>query len=108
MWGVQNNLNLSHNHEKVCQDYHSFENNPFYHFGSFLGVFDIPEGFFEILIVSDWFNQVHKVPWHVRILEHIEFLQKPWKKCVKTVITVSLKSSLSMISAISYPYMWEA
>ena len=36
MWGVPNNLSISHNHEKVCQDYHSFENHPFYLFRPFL------------------------------------------------------------------------
>ena len=39
----------------------SFENYPFYLFGPFLAILDIPDGSFEILIVSDWFHQVHKV-----------------------------------------------
>ena len=73
--------------KKVCQDYHSFEYHPFYLFGPFGAVFDIPEGSFEILIVSDWFHQVHKVPWHVMNPEHIESLPKPWKKCVKTAVS---------------------
>ena len=52
----------------------SFENHPFYLFGPFLFFFDIPDGSFEILNVSDWFHQVNKVPWHVMNAEHIEYL----------------------------------
>ena len=52
----------------------SFENNPFDLFDPFLKLFDIPDGSFVILIVSDWFHQVHKKPWHVRNPENIESL----------------------------------
>ena len=58
----------------------SFENNPFYLFGPFWVVFDNPDGSFEILIVTDWFHQVHKVPWDVRNPENIESLPKSWKE----------------------------
>ena len=129
MWGVQNNLSVSHNYEKVWQDYHSFENHPFTFLALFGPFLIFMKGSFAIIIVSDWFIQVQKAPWHVRNPEHFESLQKPWNKCVKaaisfennpfspfwslfwpllTLITVSLKSSLSLIFSISYPYMWEA
>ena len=47
----------------------------------FLAVFDIPDSFFDVLTVSDWF---HKLPWHVRSPKHLKFLTLPWKKRVKT------------------------
>ena len=114
--------------KKVCQDYHSFENHPFYLFGPFWAVFDIPEGSFEILIVSDWFNQVQKHP-DMSGIQNTLSLSKNLEKSASrllsplkitlftflalfwpllTLITVSLKSSLSLICSISYPYMCEA
>ena len=73
---------------QVCQDYHAFEIPFFSHiFYPFWAIFFIPEGSFEIHIVSDCFFQVRKIPWHVRNPEHIESLQKTLKKSVKTAVS---------------------
>ena len=66
--------------KKVCQDYHSSENHPFYLFGPFWADYDITEGSFEILMSLIGLIRTKRHP------ENIESLQKPWNKCVKAAI----------------------
>ena len=86
MWGVQNNLSLSHNHEKSVSRLPLLWKSPFLPFWRFLGHFWHSWRLLWNPNVSDWFNQYQKAPWHVRNPENIESLQKPWNKCVKAAI----------------------
>ena len=69
--------------------------------GLFLALFfNIPDGFFEVFIVSDWF---HKVAYHVKNPEHQTFLPLPGRNCVKTS-AVSFKNYIlcALFAIVSY------
>ena len=77
-----------------------FENHTFGCFWLFLAVFDIPDSFFEVIIVSDWF---HKVPWKVSSPEYLKFLTWLWKKRVPTAI--SFENPLSAV-LVPFGHYW--
>ena len=85
MWEVQNTLNFSHYLEKSVSRLQPPLKIPLLPFWSVLAVLDVPDVSFEVFIVSDYFQ---KLPWHVISPEQLECLTFPWKKCIKTAVSL--------------------
>ena len=88
-WHVRspNTLNFSQYLAKTRLDCNLLWKFPYCYFLSFQAVIDVPDVFFEVFIISDYFLMV---PWHVRSPEHLKCVTLPWKKCIKTAVSLAL------------------